>query len=76
MKENYSSLRFHKFGKKSVKLLSHLIKGDFVPTPIRSLRNKHGTIQNKPKDINRIFMEYYASLYSKDHLDTKKAAKF
>lgn len=75
-KAHIAHLRLLKYGNKACKLLSWLTKGPYIPTTIRSLKNKDGKVSSDPKEINEILAEYYKLLYSKDPINDRRAEEF
>lgn len=75
-KTNYLSLKYHGFGNKAGKLLSHLIKGAHKPTFIFSLLDAQGSLVTSNEQINEVFRPFYAKLYVAPAFPSNAAVQF
>lgn len=72
---DHRDLKLHKHGSKAGKLLSYLTKNKFNPIKIHKLKREDGTTTYNPKDINKIFEDFYTELYSRQTYDETPATQ-
>lgn len=73
---NHITLKFHKQGNKARRLLWRLIRGRHKPVHITKIRNSAGKKSSSLDYINKVFAEYYQTLYAEGPYDHPLAAQF
>lgn len=62
-KSSYRDLRYYRYGNKSGRMLSYLIKGNTKPPLIPPMKNELGQTTTSYAQVNEVFQKYYEKLY-------------
>lgn len=71
-----SNSAFHRYGNRSGRLLSRLLKGQHPTTIIKQLRNANGSTTNKGKEISFILHSFYTTLYASNPANVQAKNSF
>lgn len=68
--------RFQRYGNRSGKLLSNLLKGHHPPTIITRLKTSLGTSVTSGHDISQVLQAFYGDLYARANADDNARCRF